>query len=146
MTAAGLEIKGQDRLTSYRSDIIIALSGPVAGIGAALASFFIIKERLKHCQFSERETEMIFFFLSNSFYSAVNLLPVRGLDGGNALYALLASKCRLSTAERISFAVSAVFAAGTAVTALLIIGRSRFNYSLMVLSLSLLFELIPKKT
>ena len=142
---AGAQIETASKLSSYTSDAVTALSGPAAGLGAAATALFIIKERIKLMPIGHTEELLIFFFLSNLFYAVVNLLPVKGLDGGNALYALIALRCRLDTADRIITISSFISVFAIASVSLVLLKKFNFNYSLVILVFSLLFDLIPKK-
>ncbi len=142
---AGAQIITSDKLSSYASDVVTSLSGPAAGIGAAAATFFIIKERTKLMPPGLTEELLMFFFLSNLFYALVNLLPVKGLDGGNALYALAASRFEIHIADRIVTISSIISVFGIVVISLALLKSFNFNYSLVILVFSLLFDLIPKK-
>jgi Zn-dependent protease len=143
---AGAQIDTSNKLSSYVTDAVTSLSGPAASIGAAVVSFLIIRERTKLIPLDSTAELLLFFFLSNLFYALVNLIPVKGLDGGNALYALAASKLELHTADRIVTVSSFVSVFVILAVSLTVLKNFDFNFSLVILIFSLLFDLIPKKT
>ncbi len=88
----GIDIKRQRKYISYTKEIILAL----AGIAVNLLVFFIFKE-------------YEFFAYTNLLYALINLIPIKGLDGGNALEAFLLSCFDMERADRVLRAVSFVF-------------------------------------
>lgn len=81
---------------TYFKELICALSGPIAGIAAAIAAAHFWKG--------------VFGGVSLAF-SVFNLLPVRPLDGGRAAFCIAANFLDLQTAERLCGAVDIVTAA-----------------------------------
>ena len=79
-------------LRSYKSDIFIALSGPLINI-----ILFVLGITL---HFSD------FFCACNLALAFINLMPIRGLDGGTVLHNVLLSFLTPKTAERIVLAVT----------------------------------------
>ena len=88
----GIDIKRRHKCISYEKDIILAL----AGIAVNLSVFFIFKK-------------YGFFAYTNLLYALINLIPIKGLDGGNALEAFLLSVCEYDRVERVLNAVSFIF-------------------------------------
>lgn len=88
----GIDIKRKRKYISYPKEIILALAGAAVNI----LVFFIFKK-------------YEFFAYTNLLYALINLLPVKGLDGGNALGAFLCSMLDIDIAERVQKAVSFAF-------------------------------------
>ena len=84
-------------MISYKEDVFIALSGPAASFASALAAYLL--------SFAARYEEFELFAACSLIYGVLNLLPVGGLDGGRALYAL----CLQREIPRLYTAVSLVF-------------------------------------
>ena len=79
-------------LRSYRSDIFIALSGPVLNL---ILFFLGIVLSLSD-----------FFIACNLALALINLMPIKGLDGGTVLINLLSSFLSPKTAEKIVLGVT----------------------------------------
>ena len=88
----GIDIKRRQKFISYPKEIILAL----AGIAVNLLVFFI---------FGKYE----FFAYTNLLYALVNLIPIKGLDGGCALEAFLLSVCDCNRADKILKTLSFIF-------------------------------------
>lgn len=71
----GADIRLRPSLRSYKTDLIIALSGPICNLILAYVG--------KSLSFSDT------FIICNLILASVNLLPIQGLDGGTALSAML---------------------------------------------------------
>ena len=72
-------------------------------------------------------------------------LPIEPLDGGLALRALLSSFLKSERAEKITFIVSLVLLFPLAVLGFLILLRTRYNFSLLLMSLYLMLYLVLKR-
>jgi len=142
VTGAGIYL--EEKLSSYASDAFISISGCAVNAVSAIASYFLTGACLSGRSLRECEG-LIFFFLASSLFAAVNLIPVRGLDGGDALFAVLALKLDLARAEKISRSVSAVSAVASAVLFIIMMSFFRYNVSLLVTALSFLFDTVPLK-
>lgn len=81
-----------DETTNYFSDVLLCLSGPLVNLALAF------------------RTDNALFAGTNLLLALLNLMPIRGLDGGNALYAALAWGVGPIWAERICFACSVLWA------------------------------------
>lgn len=108
-------------------EVAIALCGPLTN----LVLFFTLL--LNYYAF-HHET-VLNFALLNLIFGLFNLLPVRGLDGGTLLTALLCRRLELYRAERIVRLLTAVFAVGFCVTGVIGALNGRFNLSVFILAL-----------
>ena len=78
---------------SYKSELLLAISGPMANIVTAIIAYF----------FAENS---IFFVTVSLFLALLNLIPAGSLDGGRILSSVLNSLLSQTVASRISEAVS----------------------------------------
>ncbi|MBQ3183016.1 MAG: hypothetical protein IJB57_05055 [Clostridia bacterium] len=116
----GIDIKRREKYISYPKELILAL----AGIAVNLIVFFICKK-------------YEFFAYTNLLYALINLIPIKGLDGGNALEAFLLSFLDLNRAERILKAVSFIFLIILWMTGVYILLVLNGNISIFALSVFL---------
>ena len=94
----GAVIRTDAERLPYRKEALVALSGPLAGLSAALLSgvlFLWLRDRAT-----------LFFAVTNLTLSLINLVPVRTLDGGRALEALAFSRLPYEKAECLTENVS----------------------------------------
>jgi stage IV sporulation protein FB len=81
-----------DGLRSYKTDVTVALLGPLINVIAAAVGWFFGTDAI--------------FVLYNLTLAALNLLPIRYLDGGSILSALLTIRFDPIRAEKLVNAVS----------------------------------------
>ena len=122
----------ENKLVSYRRDIVISLSGSLFNLLFAFILFFFVRYRFTPMLF--------FFFLSNFSYGVFNLLPISALDGGQALRSAMLIKKEPYEAERLIGFVSRLTLFLLAIGGLYLVKLSSFNISLFVLVLLLYAE------
>ena len=83
--------------TNYLFDILLCLSGPAIN--------FLLAFR----------TDDALFAGSNFLLAVLNLMPIRGLDGGNAFYAVLAWATGPLLAEKVCLICSVMWALATTI-------------------------------
>lgn len=137
-TAFGAEIQTGNGADSYGQDALIAAAGPAANfvlwIGAVYwAACFGVSLPVR------------LFGLSNALLAVFNLLPVEPLDGGQALFSLLSVFLKREQARRIIRLISFFTLVPVAALGFLILFRSRWNLTLLLAALYLLFLLLMKK-
>lgn len=134
----GQEILEEKRCRkSYWADMLISLAGPLAN-GAAfllllpvsygIASPFVVK-----------------FLSANGIMAIFHLLPVEPLDGGQALYAGFCRWMPPARAEKICRAVSFLTLLPLGILGFSVLLYSRYNFSLLLVSLYLLLLMLLKK-
>ena len=110
---SGVRIITGERLTSYKNEIILALSGPAVNIGVCIAIFALFSrfgggvegiissaERFLGSPSLDRWGIAAFLGLSSLIQAAMNLIPVKTFDGGRIFYCTLAHFCGERVAER----------------------------------------------
>lgn len=82
----------------------------------------------------------------NFVMGAMNLLPVETLDGGGIARILLYRMCAQRTAEKISIAISLLVLSGMAMLGVYILFRTRYNFTLLGMSLWMLLSILVRLT
>lgn len=115
-------------LMGYKTEAIVALSGPLASFFAFLV-FFIISRYFVFAKWS------VFLTASNLALFIINILPVYPLDGGRALYCILS----LSTprAGRYVKIISVIFLLPLCVISVIILISTGYNFSLVLICIYL---------
>ncbi len=119
---------------SYKSQLIISLSGPLASFftAALTAGIYIFAP----------SAGMLFFGVINLTLCLFNLLPAQKNDGGKALFCFLAQKIQNEkTASRICLAVSVLSKILFAAAALLCLSYSGYNLGMGLLLFALIVQL-----
>ena len=130
----GINISTDSKLTSYKTDITIALSGPFMNITAAVIIFIIIK-------LNGYNSILFFSFLTNILYAAINLFPVKSLDGGKAVSDILKIFLPEHTAQIIFSVISAVSLGILSLSALFILMITGYNFTLILLCCYLFYTI-----
>ncbi len=133
---AGVKIYAKQGKT-YIRDIWVSLCGPLVNIlaflGLYLNYFLYQKERV------------LYFAVSNLILGVINLLPVKGLDGGNILLFAVSKRKGCNKGERALF-VSSVLVLFIILTVIFYLGfRKQFNLSLLIIFLYLFTLFILKR-
>ncbi len=114
----------------YKNDVLIAITGPAANILLFICLYF------NYAAFGNMS--VLIFALLNLIYGIFNLLPVKGLDGGTILNAVL---CKFKGPDKaavimkiitLSLAVAVIFVAVT------LTFRYRLNISIYIVGIYLL--------
>lgn len=122
----GADIEYTQKELSIKSDIIVYISGPLAGMLGAIIGQFL---------------GLYSFALYSTTLSIVNLIPAYPLDGGNILKSILpADKC-----DNLILIISFVIGCIICILGLAIIFVSG-NFSVFSLGMSILVSIIPKRT
>ena len=122
LSFSGVRIITDERLTSYRSELLLASAGPAINIAiffAVLCYFMPLGGFLQMMEsagsFMAAETcsfdgAIGFFALSSAAAAAVNLLPVNSFDGGRIIYCIIARLFDWRTASHVLSVTTAVSA------------------------------------
>ena len=119
----GADMQMESSCLSYKKEVWVALSGPFASLFAAIVSSIFLS------WFSN--VYMLFLQIANFAFFAVNILPVRGLDGGRALLCLLLSKLEFSSAYKIYMIVSSAAFGILCVLSIFVLYATKYNLSLV---------------
>lgn len=131
-------IDNKRALTSFKANLKIVLSGVAVNFSIALLSYAV-------CYFSQIE---IFFTISavNLLMGIFNFLPVSNLDGGQALFLMLTKNHSFETADKIIDFLTFLLILPTAVFGFIVLFNSKYNFSLLLVSVYLLMALVLKKS
>ena len=121
--ASGIEIERSRPLGSYPADAAVSRAGPTLSLIGAAGLIL-------------SPTGARFFGAASLMLGTVNLLPIRHLDGGEALYALLCLKNQ-DRAQQILRALSVIFSVMLWMAAVWIMLITGGNFSLFALSATL---------
>lgn len=120
--AGGVEMVCAAELSSYRADAAVSLAGPLISLVSGGLALWV-GGRL--------------FGGVSLLLGLFNLLPVRGLDGGRALYSLLCPRCLPERAEAVTRGVSLPITVGLWMLAVWIMLATKGNFSLFAVSIML---------
>jgi len=101
VTPAGLSLRLDLSLAPYRKEIMIHCAGPLANGIALFAAFLLLR--------FDFSFPLLYFFFCNGLFLFFNVMPVKGLDGYQALYAALSLHLDEDTAERILSPLHRIF-------------------------------------
>lgn len=121
-------------LRDSKRELAVILAGPAVNLVFAGLSFAL-------CRLSGTEL-LSLFGTAHLALGVFNSLPVCTLDGGQALLILLSMHFPPQKADRILTAVSLAFLFPTAVLGFLLLLKTRYNFTLLLASLWLIFVVL----
>ena len=154
---SGVRICTEEKLTSYKNELIMALSGPLASfIIFAVSVVFLsfcktsVSEAITHIAgFIDGENSVIgavgFVALSSFLQGCVNLLPVKSFDGGRVVYCALAVMLSEDVAERVIELSSILFAFSLWTVALYLMLKVSAGLGIFVFSACIFLSTIKRK-
>lgn len=113
---------------AFVSDLVITLCGPFVNILLAVVFFFINKQ----------------LAFVNLYIALFNLLPVETFDGGRALSLILSRKFSPKTVRTVLKALTFILLVPIFLLGIFVLLYSKYNYSLLLISLYLLAILFIK--
>lgn len=116
LTPAGLDIARSDGC-SYRTDALVSLAGPLAGLCCALCAYY---------------AGSVDFCAANLVCSVFNLLPVLPLDGGCALRSLLLCRLSLDRVDRVMRVICVCTLSVVYTASILLLLYTGWNVSLLL--------------
>lgn len=125
----GVDIRTDSKNIGYIQEAIISISGTAISFILFLISALFFRFFPK--------IEIFAFLISNFMFFIVNFLPVKGLDGGNALLSLLLLKYDFTKAYRIFSNISTVAFTVLCFFAFYLIYVTRYNLSLLFICIYL---------
>lgn len=117
-----------------KKEIIVAASGPFVNL--LLALFAVV--------FGIKTEATLFFAVSNASVLVLNLLPVLPLDGGRIMKAVLCRKYGRVESERYVLIISRLFDALLLLTGFALLYYTRFNFSLLLIGVFVLFYIFDE--
>ncbi len=131
----GMNIKRRSSMKiSTKNELLIALGGPIAnGLVLLLAVIFL-------CFF---ENERIFIVAGiNLILMTFNLLPVKRLDGGMALYYLLSRKFNIDLCEKALKITSIIFIVLIYIWGIYVFVSTNYNISVLIIAIFLTLSML----
>ncbi len=120
----------------YKNDILIAVSGPFVNL-VLFVTLYVNFLAFKN------ET-VLYYSLINLIVGVFNLLPVTGLDGGTALFSLLAKKFDINRALLILRIITLILATAVTFLAVTLTIRGQLNVSVYIVAIYLFVSVIIK--
>ena len=117
---SGVRIMVDNSLATYKSEIILALAGPIANIISAIIMSFLLmpagslEEITINIQEFLATGELIplgvggFFIVASCIQALINMIPIKSFDGGRILYCLISLVADEDLAGRIVSFVASV--------------------------------------
>lgn len=125
----GADIRADTSHLGYGAEALVALAGPLVSAVLALI-FFILTRAFQNIYFFASATANLLFF-------AVNIFPVKGLDGGRILLSLLLMRFDFSMAYTIFYCISAAAFGALCTFSLALLYFSGYNLSLVLICIYL---------
>lgn len=134
----GINIINQSKTCfSLNEEIIIALSGPFINLILIFLSCFV---------YTFLKNEKLLTFASvNIILMVFNLLPIKSLDGGRALFFLLAKNYDISFCKYIVNFFSIFFIIITFAWGIYVFAFTGYNFSIIIIAIFLLISLFNDK-
>ena len=127
-------IRQPDLKISTKNEILIALGGPLVNFISFLISVIIL------CFYENKN--ILTFACINLILMIFNLLPIKRLDGGLALYYLLSQKYENLTCTKILKITSVFFIAFIYIWGIYAFVSSRYNISLIIIAIFLTLSML----
>ena len=122
--------------TGYKNDFLIAVSGPLVNFILFLAFYY---------NYSLFENRLVgYFALINLMLGILNLLPVKGLDGGTVLFSILCRITDINKATLMLKIITLILAVAIIVTAVFSTVRDKTNISLYIMGIYLIVISVMK--
>lgn len=129
-------VERSEKKIGYGKDALISIAGPFMNL-----LFFLLSGWLA---INSGSLYLFYLSASNLVLAIFNLLPIETLDGGQAIYSLLCLKFQEKTVERIIRILSVSVLLPLFITALLVLFRSKYNFTLLFVSIYLFFLFFMK--
>ncbi len=122
--------------TQYKNDIIIALMGPIVNLVLFVTLY------LNYLAF--KNVTVQYYALINLIVGIFNLLPVTGLDGGTALFSLIAKRYDVSKAMLTLKIITLSIAVAVLFLAVSLTIRGQINISVYIVGIYLFLSVLIK--
>lgn len=118
----GADICADTSRLSYKSEVTVFLSGPLASFLLSVFSLLFYA--------SVGGVYVLAFCISNFLFFIINIFPVKGLDGGRTLHCVLCNSFELRRAEQIYDIVTTISFGVLCLLAVILLMLSGYNLSL----------------
>lgn len=125
-------VSNREKILSYGQMALVSLAGPGINLLCAGGMFLLGLEAHP-------------FFGANLVLGMLHSLPIEPMDGGMAFHALLRARMKGERADKLCFAVSLGLILPMAVLGFVILLRTRYNFTLLAMSLYLMLYLVLKR-
>lgn len=122
---------------NHENSLAVLLSGSLANFTVALIF------KVLYLYSGSKVIGVIMY--QNLYIGIFNLLPISTLDGGQILFLLLNKKFNIFLSEKILTVISVIFLVPVCALAFLILIKSRYNFSLLILVCYLISYIFFKK-
>lgn len=131
LSLSGAQLVTASPYLSYKKEATVYLAGPLANAMACTVTTFFLRQSFTKSG--------VLFFSFNFLLGILNLLPIKGLDGGGILYSLLCLYGEEHKARQITDFCHVLTLAGLTLFSIWLVMREK-NPSLLILSVSLWAE------
>jgi len=125
-------------MRSIKSDIFIVISGIIINIISCIlffGLFYLLKKQILYK-----------LAYANLFVGLFNALPAATLDGGQAVYLMIARKFSANTASLVIDILTVITIIPVGISGILVLLNSKYNFSLLFISIYLMSALVLKKS
>ena len=137
ITPCSVDIIHNSPVISYKKEIVILLSGPISNFFLSILFFYM------NVFYNQNFLRILYY--QNIIIGTINLLPISSLDGGMLFSIFLRKYFSEKVSNQLSFVVSIIFIIPIMCSGFLILIRSNFNVSGVLLSIYLSYLLIFQK-
>ena len=123
---------------SIQKTVFILIAGPIFNLLVSLLAILFNITIFTNSYTAKR------FLVNNLFLFFINILPICNLDGGQILYYFLLKRLDAGKVNKILEITSLIFSFVLFTVGIYILIKSKYNYSLLLLSLYLIFTIIFK--
>lgn len=151
----GARICVEERMLSYKEELWLALSGPLANLVSSIILIFTLPKDAEVLTFEvsrfvtsgewHATGAVGFFVLSSLIQAAINLLPIKSFDGGRAIQNIMSLFLSDNAAERIIDISSAISVGILWMMALYLMLKTSSGLELYAFSIGLFFMLAGKQ-
>lgn len=129
---------GSEFFYDPKREVFVALSGPLMN--------FLIFFLLLSVYYFNREIKYFYFAVQSLAIGVINILPIESLDGGRALGLILEQKLGFEKSWKLLKIISWMFLIPITFFGVYLLLKSKYNFSILILALYLVFEIFNSST
>lgn len=133
----GFSMKLNTTVLSYKDELKVTVAGPIASFVGFLVFAAV-------CYF-DLSKHSLFIMVSNLFIFLINIIPIFPLDGGRAVYCFFNMRFEKDTASKLTRIISLIFLLPLSVLSVIILVRTGYNLSLLMITAFLVISIIGVK-